>query len=181
MRRPTAERFPAQARFSAVKRTASAPQPNHAIKRSCCTPSRQNNLSETAFVVPEGGGSYHLRWFTPTVEVNCCGHATLATGALILDRLTPEAASVTFTSRSGVLKVRRAAGDASLLSLDFPLWPAAEHPCAPPAALAEAMGGAPPAECYSIPEMVRCCLPRGDASSRSLSLHTTAAATSTRS
>ena len=42
--------------------------------------------------------------------------------------------------------------DASLLSLDFPAWPAAEHPCAPPAGLAEAVGSAP-AECFSIPEM----------------------------
>tara|TARA_B110001452_G_C15147074_1_gene399310 strand:- start:88 stop:972 length:885 start_codon:yes stop_codon:yes gene_type:complete len=112
----------------------------------------ENNLSETAFVVPEANGTYHLRWFTPTVEVNCCGHATLATGALILDRLTPEAPSVTFTSRSGELKVSRAAEDASLLSLDFPLWPAAEQQCAPPPSVAEAMGAAP-SECYSIPEM----------------------------
>ena len=41
----------------------------------------ENNLSETAFVVSYGKRSnYHIRWFTPTVEVNCCGHATLATG-----------------------------------------------------------------------------------------------------
>ena len=41
----------------------------------------ENNLSETAFVVSYGKrSSYHIRWFTPTVEVNCCGHATLATG-----------------------------------------------------------------------------------------------------
>ena len=54
----------------------------------------ENNLSETAFVVPQRDGAYHLRWFTPTVEVSCCGHATLATGALILDRLTPDSSSI---------------------------------------------------------------------------------------
>jgi len=50
----------------------------------------ENNLSETAFFVPEAGGGYHLRWFTPTVEVNCCGHATLATGSVILNRIETE-------------------------------------------------------------------------------------------
>lgn len=113
----------------------------------------ENNLSETAFVVSYGTrSSYHIRWFTPTVEVNCCGHATLATGALILDRFEPDAPSVTFSSLSGDLKVFRSPDDASLLSLDFPAWPAAEAPCAPPPGLAEAMGAAP-AECFSIPEM----------------------------
>lgn len=113
----------------------------------------ENNLSETAFVVHQpDSSSYHLRWFTPTNEVNCCGHATLATGALILDRFEPDSHSVTFSSLSGELKVFRNDSDASLLSLDFPAWPAAEQPCAAPPGLAEAMG-APPAECFSIPEM----------------------------
>ena len=50
----------------------------------------ENKLSETAFVVPTGlKGNYQLRWFTPATEVDLCGHATLATGALVLDRLAP--------------------------------------------------------------------------------------------
>ena len=46
----------------------------------------ENNLSETAFLVPETGGDvdFHLRWFTPTVEVDLCGHATLASGPYLL-------------------------------------------------------------------------------------------------
>ncbi|MEN0067886.1 MAG: PhzF family phenazine biosynthesis isomerase, partial [Myxococcota bacterium] len=44
----------------------------------------ENNLSETAFVCPKGPGEYDLRWFTPTVEVDLCGHATLATGHVLL-------------------------------------------------------------------------------------------------
>jgi hypothetical protein len=51
----------------------------------------ENNLSETAFFVPDGDG-YHIRWFTPTVEVDLCGHATLASAFLVLNRLTPDAA-----------------------------------------------------------------------------------------
>src|SRR5438445_9494181 len=48
----------------------------------------ENNLSETAFVVPEGG-DYRLRWFTPKVEVPLCGHATLASAAVVMERLEP--------------------------------------------------------------------------------------------
>ncbi len=74
----------------------------------------ENNLSETAFTVPLDGADadYHLRWFTPTVEVDMCGHATLAAGHVLL---TGE--RIRFQTRSGVLSVRRA-GD--LLQLDLP-------------------------------------------------------------
>ena len=43
----------------------------------------EHNLSETAFLVPEPGGGWHLRWFTPTTEVELCGHATLASGFVL--------------------------------------------------------------------------------------------------
>ncbi|MDY6984068.1 MAG: PhzF family phenazine biosynthesis protein [Pseudomonadota bacterium] len=75
----------------------------------------ENNLAETAFVVPEGDG-WGLRWFTPRVEVDLCGHATLAT-AFILARLHPEQTEFRFQTRSGELVVTRA-GD--LFTLDFP-------------------------------------------------------------
>ncbi len=99
----------------------------------------ENNLPETAFFVPNGDG-YHLRWFTPTVEVDLCGHATLASAFVILNKLTPEAKSVQFSSKSGKLVVMR---DGDLLSLDFPARPPAECDVYP--GLLAAMGGEPEA------------------------------------
>jgi PhzF family phenazine biosynthesis protein len=78
----------------------------------------ENNLSETAFFVG-GKGSYHLRWFTPTVEVNLCGHATLASAFVVFRHLEPSLETVSFRSKSGELRVTRS-GD--LLTLDFPAW-----------------------------------------------------------
>ena len=57
----------------------------------------ENNLPETAFLVTEGDG-YRLRWFTPTVEVPLCGHATLASAAVVMERLEPGLQDVTFQS-----------------------------------------------------------------------------------
>ena len=97
----------------------------------------ENNLAETAFFVPESDG-FRLRWFTPTVEVELCGHATLAAGHLILTRLEPARASVRFLSRSGPLEVSR---DGKRLVLDFPALPIkARHD---PALVADAFGTAP--------------------------------------
>lgn len=76
----------------------------------------ENNLSETAYFVREKGG-YRIRWFTPAVEVDLCGHATLASGYLLLTRLTPDADAVEFASLSGPLRVTRSG---KLLALDFP-------------------------------------------------------------
>lgn len=76
----------------------------------------ENNLSETAFFVPEGDG-FRLRWFTPVTEVDLCGHATLATAHVLYDALGYEAACIRFETRSGTLTVERT-GD--LLSMDFP-------------------------------------------------------------
>src|SRR6202035_4034371 len=66
----------------------------------------ENNLAETAFLVPEGV-DYRLRWFTPTVEVPLCGHATLASAAVIMERLQPERREVVFHTASGPLTVHR--------------------------------------------------------------------------
>jgi len=98
----------------------------------------ENNLAETAFFVPNGGG-YHLRWFTPRQEVPLCGHATLATAYVILRHLTPQASRVEFTTLSGPLAVTRA--EAGFV-LDFPrLDP--EPVTSPPLALIRGLGGEP--------------------------------------
>src|SRR6266436_269083 len=76
----------------------------------------ENNLAETAFLVPEGG-DYRLRWFTPAVEVPLGGHATLASAAVVMERLEPARSSVVFHSASGPLKVKRS--DAGYV-MDFP-------------------------------------------------------------
>ncbi len=67
----------------------------------------ENNLSETAFFIPEGN-SYHIRWFTPDVEVNLCGHATLATSHVLFRHLGYTGSQLQFRSRSGDLTVRKA-------------------------------------------------------------------------
>lgn len=74
----------------------------------------ENNLSETAFTVPSetDGVDYDLRWFTPTVEVDLCGHATIASGHVLIS-----GSSVRFKTRSGILTVTR---DGELLRLDLP-------------------------------------------------------------
>jgi PhzF family phenazine biosynthesis protein len=66
----------------------------------------ENNLAETAFVVSDAG-EYRLRWFTPTVEVPLCGHATLASAAVVMERLEPGRRSVVFHTASGPLTVDR--------------------------------------------------------------------------
>jgi PhzF family phenazine biosynthesis protein len=66
----------------------------------------ENNLAETAFIVPDED-CYRIRWFTPTTEVPLCGHATLASAAVIMERLAPTLRDVVFHSASGPLPVRR--------------------------------------------------------------------------
>jgi len=80
----------------------------------------ENNLAETAFLVKDGG-DYQIRWFTPTVEVKLCGHATLA-AAHILFNLDPANGNwLVFHSKSGPLRVSR---NGDMLTLDFPATPA---------------------------------------------------------
>jgi PhzF family phenazine biosynthesis protein len=98
----------------------------------------ENNLSETAFFVRDGE-AYALRWFTPTVEVDLCGHATLASGFVVMNFLEPTRQTVPFrTVKAGTLNVTRAA---DRLAMDFPARPAA--PAEAPAGLLEALGGTP--------------------------------------
>ncbi len=76
----------------------------------------ENNLSETAFVVRKGEG-YQIRWFTPTVEVDLCGHATLASAHVIFNHLEHSSNTVSFSSKRGPLQVRK---DGEVLYLNFP-------------------------------------------------------------
>ncbi|MGP9768643.1 PhzF family phenazine biosynthesis protein [Halomonas sp. AOP13-D3-9] len=95
----------------------------------------ENNLSETAFFVPTESG-YHLRWFTPSVEVDLCGHATLAAAWVISNALGDSAVTLQFQTRSGQLSVKREGDE---LAMDFPaktLEPLAMH-----AEVAAAFGG----------------------------------------
>jgi PhzF family phenazine biosynthesis protein len=96
------------------------------------------NLSETAFVHP-GGGAFGLRWFTPAVEVDLCGHATLATAHVLWEqgRLSGDAPA-RFSTKSGLLTAQRS-GD--WIEMDFPATPPA--PAAMPPGLAAALGVAP--------------------------------------
>ncbi|MGH7248317.1 MAG: PhzF family phenazine biosynthesis protein, partial [Pseudomonadota bacterium] len=145
----------------------------------------ENNLSETAFFVPDGD-RYRLRWFTPKVEVDLCGHATLASAFVILNRLEPSRDRVSFVTQSaqgaaspascapprsvvretpdpGELIVRRA-GD--LLALDFPARP--PEPCEIHAGLIAGLGARPQAVLaardylvvYESEEQVRTLAPR---------------------
>lgn len=79
----------------------------------------ENNLSETAFIV-RNGADYDLRWFTPAIEVDLCGHATLGSAYVVTTRLEPGRPEIVFHSKSGPLTVTR---DGALLTLDFPSLP----------------------------------------------------------
>jgi PhzF family phenazine biosynthesis protein len=96
------------------------------------------NLSETAFLEPRGD-EWGLRWFTPAVEVDLCGHATLASAHVLWqDGHLPESATARFHTRSGVLTARR---DGEWISMDFPAKPSQAAPA--PDGLAEALGAEP--------------------------------------
>src|SRR5262249_16700642 len=98
----------------------------------------ENNLSETAFLVPRGA-DYELRWFTPTTEVDLCGHATLATAHVVFERLKPGSRAVRFHSRkAGVLAVTR---QGEGVELAFRVRPAA--PGTPPPGLVDALRAEP--------------------------------------
>lgn len=95
----------------------------------------ENNLAETAFYVKtDDDAHYHIRWFTPTVEVDLCGHATLATGHVIFYlEEKPETDQIFFESRRGMLKVCR--GENGWLTLDFPIDVVQRANLQPPALL----------------------------------------------
>lgn len=80
----------------------------------------ENNLAETAFIVPEGN-DFHIRWFTPTIEVALCGHATLAAAFVFYTQLRYQGDKIRFKSKSGWLTVTP--GPDNSFTLDFPSDP----------------------------------------------------------
>ena len=100
---------------------------------------KENNQAETAFLLKtEEPARFGLRWFTPRLEVPLCGHATLASGHVLLEEIGIPGGVVTFDTRSGPLIVRRA-GEG--YEMDFPAQPPVR--VATPAGLAEALGAEP--------------------------------------
>ena len=95
---------------------------------------RENNFSETAFLVPEADG-WRLRWFTPAAEIDLCGHATLAAAYVILRIIEPHRDAVTFRTRSGNLYITRENG---AFAMEFPAYTL--HPAAVTPQMCEAIG-----------------------------------------
>lgn len=96
---------------------------------------REMNLSETAFL-RGGGDGYELRWFTPAVEVDLCGHATLASAHVLWeDGHAAQGGEIRFRTRSGLLTAAR---DGDQIELDFPSTP--PSPCEAPSGLLDALG-----------------------------------------
>src|SRR5262249_44015305 len=95
---------------------------------------REMNLSETAFLVKQADG-FDLRWFTPKVEVDLCGHATLASAHILWQQGHATGDEIRFSTRSGILKATRHGDD---IELDFPLKP--EAAAEAPSGLLEALG-----------------------------------------
>jgi PhzF family phenazine biosynthesis protein len=102
------------------------------------------NLSETAFVSERGDGAFDLRWFTPAVEVDLCGHATLAAAAALWhwDRVAADAPIRFVTRRSGELVCRR---DGEAITIDLPATP--PQPCPAPADVEAILGVPGPVHC----------------------------------
>ena len=94
----------------------------------------ENNLSETAFFVPKGE-DFEIRWFTPTKEVNLCGHATLASAYVLFELLDYDKEHIIFRSKSGTLHINKVD---DLISMDFPSEPPVV--CKTPSAIVEAFG-----------------------------------------
>ncbi len=107
----------------------------------------ENNLSETAFFVPKGYG-YHIRWFTPTSEVDLCGHATLASAFVLFNILGYKKDKIEFDSKSGLLTVTK---DIDLLIMDFPAKPPV--PCEIPNEIVKAFNNVP-IECLKSEDLI---------------------------
>jgi PhzF family phenazine biosynthesis protein len=96
---------------------------------------REMNVAETAFLQARTDDEFDLRWFTPSVEVDLCGHATLASAHVLWERGRLAANALRFHTRSGILTATRRDG---WIDLDFPATP--DEPVPPPAGLLEALG-----------------------------------------
>ncbi|GJM12635.1 MAG: putative isomerase [Pseudohongiella sp.] len=107
----------------------------------------ENNLSETAFFVPEDDG-FALRWFTPETEVDLCGHATLAAAYVLFEELDYQGEEILFSTKSGTLTVKRSG---TALTMDFPAQP--PQPFELPTQLVEAFGTTPE-DCLKFADIV---------------------------
>ena len=108
----------------------------------------EHNLAETAFVVPtpdDPDHDFHIRWFTPTVEVPLCGHATLASAFVIFNQLGFDGDRIRLQSQSGVLTARR---DGDGIVLNFPKQPIKAEPVSRD--VLDALGGATPSETFGV-------------------------------
>ena len=99
---------------------------------------REMNLSETAFLVPRSASDFDLRWFTPTVEVDLCGHATLASAHVLWEDKHTDEDLLTFHTRSGALTATR---DDPWIEMDFPSRPPIVGDV--PSEVVETIGGEP--------------------------------------
>jgi PhzF family phenazine biosynthesis protein len=112
--------------------------PEDALMRSIAA---ENNLAETAFLVSRGAGVWDLRWFTPTIEVPLCGHATLASAHAIFEHLGYEGDAIGFDTKSGRLTVRRL--PEGRLEMDFPSAPPVAAGADAITQVADAVGATP--------------------------------------
>lgn len=112
----------------------------------------ENNLSETVFIVPaaKSEADYEIRWFTPEVEINLCGHATLASAYVLFNILGFGKAEIKFSSKSGILKVKK---DGDLIVMDFPSWKP-ERFTEYPTELSQILGGAEIVGVYKYRDML---------------------------
>ena len=99
----------------------------------------ENNLSETAFIRATNNAEddFEIRWFTPQLEINLCGHATLASAYVVFNYLNFKKPEINFSSQSGILKVTR---KDKLIKMNFPSWEPDEFND-PPVNLKDALGG----------------------------------------
>jgi len=107
---------------------------------------QENNLAETAFFVRRGNTDYELRWFTPSMEVPMCGHATLASAWVIFSELAREIEVIHFAAKCGTLTVERAADDYHRMSLPAGKTEAFDAPPGFASALAESLSAPLPDE-----------------------------------
>ncbi len=108
----------------------------------------ENNLAETAFFV-QNDDEFELRWFTPTKEVNLCGHATLASAHVLFNYLGYDKETIIFNSKSGPLHVSKID---DLIKMDFPVEPPVE--CEAPQSIIDAFGKTPLAVLKSVDYIV---------------------------
>jgi PhzF family phenazine biosynthesis protein len=112
----------------------------------------ENNVAETAFFVKTGAGAYDLRWFAPSLEVDLCGHATLASAWTLFNKIDTALNEVRFMTRSGELVVTRGPKEGTVHGNVMSLPSAESEPFTPPAGFCDALGksfnSTPPKELF---------------------------------